>query len=59
MQFARIKGVVLYLPDHKLTNEGLSAEFPEWNAAEISDRTGIETRRIAGPVSSVQQSSNT
>lgn len=49
LQFARIKGVALYLPDHKLTNEALSAEFPEWNVAKISDKTGIETRRIAGP----------
>jgi len=49
LPFARIKGVALHLPAHKLTNEAISAEFPEWDVAKISDKTGIQSRRIAGP----------
>lgn len=45
---ARIEAVDYYLPEQTLTNEDLSAEFPEWSVDKIADKTGILTRHIAG-----------
>ncbi len=47
LPFARIKGVSFHLPQNKLTNEDISAEFPEWNVEKIYDKTGIQNRHIA------------
>jgi len=46
---ARIHAVSYHLPEDKLTNERLSAEFPEWSVEKISSKTGIHERSIAGP----------
>ena len=48
-RFAKIIGVRSALPAQLLTNQQLEAEFPEWNVAKIYAKTGIHTRRIAGP----------
>jgi 3-oxoacyl-[acyl-carrier-protein] synthase-3 len=44
---AAIAGVEYHLPETKLTNQQLEAAFPEWTAAKILDKTGIEERRHA------------
>lgn len=46
---AVISSVAYHLPEARLTNEDLAAEFPGWGAEKIADKTGIRTRRIAGP----------
>jgi len=46
---ARISAVDYYLPEAVLTNEDLSAEFPEWSVEKISAKTGIDRRHISGP----------
>lgn len=48
-RFAKIVAVRSALPEQSLTNEQLEAEFPEWNVRKIYDKTGIHTRRVAGP----------
>ena len=45
---ARISAVDYYLPERILSNEDLSAEFPEWSVEKISAKTGIDRRHIAG-----------
>lgn len=47
MRFARIRAIQYYLPENVLTNEQLAAEFPEWGADKIAEKTGIRSRRIA------------
>lgn len=46
--YARIVGISYTLPSRKLTNDGLSREFPEWSAEKIGAKTGITERGIAG-----------
>lgn len=45
---AKIQAISTYLPETVLTNECINAEFPEWSAEKISNKTGIFNRRIAG-----------
>lgn len=45
---ARISAVDYYLPDATLSNEDLSAEFPEWSVDKIAAKTGINNRHISG-----------
>ncbi|UOQ57709.1 ketoacyl-ACP synthase III [Leucobacter allii] len=45
---ARIVAIESHLPEAVLTNEDLSAEFPEWSVEKISAKTGIHRRHIAG-----------
>ena len=47
MAKAVIAGVEYHLPERVLTNDDLAAEFPEWGAAKIAEKTGIEKRHIA------------
>jgi 3-oxoacyl-[acyl-carrier-protein] synthase III len=44
---AAIASVEYHLPETQLTNQQLEAAFPEWPAAKILDKTGIEERRHA------------
>lgn len=44
---ARIAAVSYELPEHKLTNEALADEFPEWTVDKIAAKTGIFSRAIA------------
>jgi len=44
---AYIKAISHYLPEKILSNDILSAEFPEWSVEKISDKTGIFERKIA------------
>lgn len=46
---AVIKAIEYYLPEIKLTNVDLSAEFPEWSVEKIEAKTGIAERHIARP----------
>jgi 3-oxoacyl-[acyl-carrier-protein] synthase-3 len=46
---AAITATEYYLPANVVTTETLAAEFPEWSAAKIEDKTGIHERHIAGP----------
>lgn len=48
MPYASVGAIEYYLPDKVLTNAGLSAEFPEWGADKIAEKTGIQARHIAG-----------
>ena len=47
--FAAIRAIEYHLPERTLTNQELSALFPDWSAAKISDKTGIDVRHIAAP----------
>lgn len=42
-----IKSISSYLPQHVLTNEMLADEFPEWSVNKISEKLGINERRIS------------
>lgn len=46
---AVIKKIAYHLPPLTVTNEQLSAEFPEWPVEKIEAKTGITERHIAGP----------
>jgi 3-oxoacyl-[acyl-carrier-protein] synthase-3 len=43
----KISYIESHLPENILDNEQLSKEFPEWDAAKISEKIGIKQRRIA------------
>ena len=43
---AGILATAYYLPEGELTNEALSAEYPEWSVEKIAQKTGINTRHI-------------
>lgn len=45
---ARILAVATHLPAHVLSNEALAADFPDWPADKILEKTGIRERRIVG-----------
>jgi 3-oxoacyl-[acyl-carrier-protein] synthase-3 len=47
MMRAGICGIAYYLPEKVLTNEQLAAEFPDWTALKIEQKTGIQERHIA------------
>lgn len=44
-----IKDIAYYLPSTILTNEQLTAEFPEWSTEKIASKVGISQRHIAAP----------
>jgi len=47
MARAFIAAIEYYLPELLLTNDDLAAEFPEWGAQKIGEKTGIQTRHVA------------
>ena len=49
MSFAKIKAIEYHLPEKVLTNDELSAEYPEWTVEKIEGKTGIASRRVAAP----------
>lgn len=42
-----IEAIECHLPEKVLTNEALSAEFPDWSVDKIAEKTGIYRRHIA------------
>jgi 3-oxoacyl-[acyl-carrier-protein] synthase-3 len=44
---AAIRSIAYHLPERVLTNEALSAEFPDWRVEKIRAKTGIDRRHIA------------
>jgi 3-oxoacyl-[acyl-carrier-protein] synthase-3 len=44
---AQIKTIQFHLPEKKLTNADLQAEFAEWDMAKIEKKTGVISRHIA------------
>jgi 3-oxoacyl-[acyl-carrier-protein] synthase-3 len=46
---AAIRGIRYYLPEDVLTNDELSAAFPEWGVDRILAKTGVAVRHIAAP----------
>lgn len=46
---ARITGIATHVPARILSNDELAADFPDWPAEKILEKTGIRERRIAGP----------
>jgi 3-oxoacyl-[acyl-carrier-protein] synthase III len=44
---AAITSIEYYLPEKVLTNAELAAQFPEWGADKIAEKTGIHARHIA------------
>ncbi|UQB67775.1 3-oxoacyl-ACP synthase III family protein [Epilithonimonas zeae] len=42
-----LAAIEYYLPENTLTNADLEKEFPEWDAAKINAKIGIDTRHIA------------
>ncbi len=49
MPFAEIGPIAVHLPERCETNDDLQNEHPDWNVAEIEDKTGIRSRWIARP----------
>jgi 3-oxoacyl-[acyl-carrier-protein] synthase-3 len=49
MKKASIHAIASYLPETALTNEELAVQFGDWTPEKILEKTGIHTRRIAGP----------
>jgi len=47
--FATLTAIEYHLPAATLTNDELSAAFPDWSGNKIATKTGIVERRIAGP----------
>ena len=47
MQSAKITGIAYHLPAAILDNASLAAEFPDWTAQKIADKTGIVQRHVA------------
>jgi 3-oxoacyl-[acyl-carrier-protein] synthase-3 len=46
---ASIRAIEYHLPSGELANEHLARQFPEWSVEKIAEKTGIVSRRIAGP----------
>ena len=46
---AYIRGISYYLPEQILTNEDLTAEFPEWDVDKVYNKVGVRERHIAAP----------
>ncbi len=44
---AAIRAIAYHLPEGRLTNEELAAQFPEWPADKIEAKLGVKTRPIA------------
>jgi 3-oxoacyl-[acyl-carrier-protein] synthase-3 len=44
---AAIKAIKSFLPEGKLTNEQLAAEFGDWHAGQIFSKTGVAVRGVA------------
>ncbi|NND99078.1 MAG: ketoacyl-ACP synthase III [Pirellulaceae bacterium] len=49
MSYAQLGPIAVYLPTRVETNEQLQAQFPRWDMALISEKTGIQSRHIAEP----------
>ncbi len=47
MSTACVAAVEYYLPDSSSTDAALDQEFPDWNIAKISAKTGIRNRQVA------------
>lgn len=47
MKKAYIHSIDYYLPERKITNEELVADFPEWTAEKVARKVGISVRHIA------------
>lgn len=45
---AKISKIDFYLPESILTNEELSAQFPDWTPDKIEDKIGVRERRVVG-----------
>ncbi|MEO8592230.1 MAG: ketoacyl-ACP synthase III [Candidatus Solibacter sp.] len=46
---AYLAGIRHTLPERRLDNEELAAQFPGWTAEKIFEKTGIRSRRISAP----------
>ena len=46
MKKAFIKGIAYYFPKDCITNDDISKQHPEWSVEKISNKTGINQRRI-------------
>jgi 3-oxoacyl-[acyl-carrier-protein] synthase-3 len=46
---AAVKAIRTHLPDGRLTNEALAAEFGDWGVDKIFEKTGIAVRGLAAP----------
>ena len=44
---AKIKALSYYLPEKKLTNAELAAQFPDWQGEKFAAKVGIDSRHLA------------
>jgi 3-oxoacyl-[acyl-carrier-protein] synthase III len=44
---AFLKAISCYFPSNRLTNDQIAARFPEWSAAKIAEKVGVNSRHIA------------
>lgn len=49
MPFAEIGPISIVFPERAETNDLLQAENPDWDMAEIGEKTGVQVRYISGP----------
>lgn len=47
MEKVYIKDIAYYLPQHKVTNEELVQEFPEWSVDKIASKIGVNARYVS------------
>ena len=47
--YATIGAIEYHLPDKAVSNAELAAQYPEWSAEKIGDKTGIQSRHVANP----------
>ena len=46
---AALTAIASHLPEERRTNEMLAEEFSDWTAEKLTEKTGIEARRISEP----------
>lgn len=44
---AYIKGISYYLPERVVTNEDLVKDYPQWDAAKVAAKVGVNERHVA------------
>ncbi len=49
MTGTKVEAITVYLPERRLTNADLDAEYADWSCAKLARKVGIQERRVAAP----------
>lgn len=49
MTGTKVGAITVYLPERRLTNADLDAEYADWSCAKLAKKVGIDERRVAAP----------